>query len=60
MISDIRNPYLRRAALVFTVAAIVVCVGPARLIGAVLRWIEYEFEADLADIWRGGQTKGKL
>jgi hypothetical protein len=60
VIHDIRNPYLRRAALVLTVFSIVVCVGPLRLVQAVLRWIEDEFEADLADVWRGRQLKGKL
>lgn len=60
MIHDIRNPYLRRAALAFTVFAIVVAVGPLRAVQSVLRWIEDEFEVDLADVWRGRQTKGKL
>jgi hypothetical protein len=60
VIHEIRNPYLRRAALVFTVFAIVVCLGPAHLVRAVLRWVEDECEVDLADVWRGRQMKGKL
>lgn len=58
MISEIRNPYLRRAALVFTVFAIVVSMAPLRLVQATLRWIEDEFECDLADAWHGVQPKG--
>lgn len=50
---EIRNPYLRRAALVFTVASIIVCMGPVCLIRRVLRWVEDEFEADLLATWRG-------
>lgn len=60
MIGEIRNTFWRRVALVFTVLSIVVCFGPARLVLAVLRWIETEFEADLAGIWRGEQPKGRL
>ncbi len=57
MIPAIRNPFLRRAALVFTVASIVVCIGPIALIRAVLRWVEDEFDVDLRRSWDGAPTK---
>lgn len=57
MISDIRNTFLRRATLIFTVASIIVCLGPAYLIlrgtNNVLRWVEDEFDVDLRAAWRG-------
>lgn len=56
MIHEISNPYLRRAVLVFTVASIIVCMGPVCLIRGVLRWVKDEFEADLPAIWRGEQN----
>lgn len=59
MISEIRNPYLRRALLVWTVLAIVVCMGPVHLIFAVLEWVDREFEVDLVSTWRGLKPKGK-
>lgn len=53
MIPKIRNPILRRTALVFTVAAIVICIGPLHLVNAVLRWVEDEFNVDLRASWKG-------
>lgn len=53
MIPEIRNPILRRAAVVFTVTSIVVCLGPVYLVRAVLRWVESEFDVDLKAAWRG-------
>jgi hypothetical protein len=52
MIPKITSTILRRAALVLTVASIVICLGPLHLIRAVLRWVETEFEVDLRDIWK--------
>jgi hypothetical protein len=60
MIPDIQNPFWRRVTLVFTVASIIVCIGPARLIVAVLRWVETEFETDLRAVWRGDQPKKEI
>jgi hypothetical protein len=51
--TDIKNPWIRRPLLVFTVAAIVVCLGPLHLIQATLRWVEWEFEVNLRAVWRG-------
>lgn len=51
MIPEIRNSFLRRWTLVFTVGCIIVCLGPIYLIGAVLRWVEDEFDVNLRDVW---------
>jgi hypothetical protein len=56
MIPEIRNPFLRRVAVVLTVTAIVVCLGPAYLIRVVLRWVEDEFDVNLRDVWNGVQS----
>ncbi|KRQ11916.1 hypothetical protein AOQ73_05775 [Bradyrhizobium pachyrhizi] len=53
MIPDIQNNFLRRAALVFTVVAIIVALGPLHLINAVLGWVEDEFDVNLRAVWRG-------
>jgi hypothetical protein len=50
MITDIRNTILRRAALVFTVFAFIVTIGPFALLGAVFRWVESECEVNLRDV----------
>jgi hypothetical protein len=60
VIQEIRNPYLRRAVLVFTVLSIVACMGPLRLVQAVLRWVEDEFDADLLGVWNGVNKRRKL
>lgn len=57
MISAIRNTFWRRVALVLTVAAIIVCIGPLALIKAVLGWVEDEFDVDLRAAWRGAPKK---
>jgi hypothetical protein len=59
VIQEIRNPYLRRAVLVFTVLSIVACMGPLRLVQAVLRWVENEFDADLLGVWNGVNKRRK-
>jgi hypothetical protein len=53
MIPKIRNTFLRRTALVFTVVSIVICIGPLHLIRAVLGWVEDEFDVDLRASWKG-------
>jgi hypothetical protein len=51
-IPHIRNKWLRRVALVFTVVAIIVCLGPLHLIQLTLGWVEDEFDVDLRNNWR--------
>lgn len=53
MILAIRNRFARRAALVFTVLALLACLGPLHLIKAALQWVEREFDVDLRDAWNG-------
>ncbi len=53
MIPDIQNNFLRRVALVFTVAAVVIIIGPLHLVNSVLGWVEDEFEVNLRAAWRG-------
>jgi hypothetical protein len=59
MLHEIRNPFLRRAALVFTVVALIICLGPLALINAVLGWVEDEFEVNLSAAWRGPAKETK-
>ena len=58
MIPDIRNTFLRRVGLVFTVAAIIIVLGPLHLICAVFEWVEREFEVNLSAVWRGKVKRG--
>ncbi len=49
-----RDLFIRtRTALVFTVVAIVVCIGPLHLVNAMLQWVEDEFDVDLRASWKG-------
>lgn len=57
MIPTIRNKWLRRVALIFTVLAIVVCIGPLHLINVILGWVEEEFDVDLSKSWRGDNAQ---
>lgn len=53
MIASLRPTLLRRAVVVLTVAAIVVCLGPLWLVEAVCRRVRREFGEDIAAAWRG-------
>lgn len=57
MIPEIRNTFLRRVVLIWTVVAIVVCLGPIGLVHGVLGWIENTFDADLRTAWNGKPKK---
>lgn len=57
MIPEIKNTFLRRLALVWTVAAIIICLGPIYLVLAVLEWVEDEFEINMVANWRAAPKK---
>jgi len=52
-LADIRNPLLRRALVVATVAAMLACMLPLWLAEAIWRRVREEFGEDLAAAWRG-------
>lgn len=57
MIPEIENTYLRRFALVWTVASYIVCLGPLHLILAVIEWAEDELKISVVAIWRDKSKK---